>query len=156
MVSPLFIWPRWIQNLLPARRPCQVELYGAHDAAGPTPDARIDFFGRIPLTRPSSPSEASECDSECDSECIFKIGNESKLQPQPLLVVLPAEIRQQIWKDVLGGFAFHLKLERRRLRGWVCLSPDPLYCNSAPAMHRRTSRLDTRHIISLLLTCRQM
>ena len=112
MVSPLFVWPRWIQNLLPAQPTSEVK-YGAEDAAGPTLDARIDFLGRITLTRSSSASQTSEC----NSECIFKIGNESTLQPQPLLVVLPAEIRQQIWKDVLGGFAFHLRLEQRRLKG---------------------------------------
>jgi hypothetical protein len=158
MVSYLFrvsFLPRWIQNLFPAQRTFQFE-YGAFDAPGPTPDARIDFLGRMPLTRPSSPSQTSECNSECDSECDSKIGKESKLQPQPLLVVLPAEIRQQIWKDVLGGFTFHLKLERERLKGWICLSPDPLYCNNASDLHLRTSRLERRRLISLLLTCRQM
>jgi hypothetical protein len=145
MVSPLFVWPRWIQNLLPAQPTSEVK-YGAEDAAGPTLDARIDFLGRITLTRPSSASQTSEC--------IFKIGNESKLQPQPLLVVLPAEIRQPIWKDVLGGFEFDLKLERRRQKGWVCLALDPSNCNSAKAFRCGPGRLDLerRKIISLLLT----
>jgi hypothetical protein len=161
MVSHLFFWPRWIPNLLPAQPTFEVE-YGVHDAAGPTPDARIDFLGRILLTRPSSPSQASECDSECNSESnsesasISKIRNESKLEHQPLLLVVPAEIRQQIWKDVLGEFAVHLKLERRRLKGWIGLSSDPSNCNSSKAFRYGPGRLDfkRRKIISLLLICR--
>jgi hypothetical protein len=163
-MNPMFNWldllPKWIQNFFPAQPTIQVE----HDVARPIPKTRIDFLGRIPVTRPSSPSEDSECNSDCDSECEFKIARisqtgkeESKLQP--LLMLLPTEIRQQIWKDVLGGFTIHLHLEHRRLRGWVCCAPDPKNCNNVKAFHCAPGgRLDIerKEIISLLLVCRLM
>ena len=151
MFDFLFFLPNWIRNLLPAQPRFEPE-YGVFDAAGPAPDARIDFLGRIPLTRPSSPNQISECSS--DSASTSEIGTECELQPQPFLEVMPPEIRYQIWKDVLGGFSFHLKLERRRLRGWVCMSQDPSTCNSDKTL--RCGPSERQYMISLLLICRQV
>jgi hypothetical protein len=60
----------------------------------PPPDARIDLTGRTTLTRPPSP--------DCD-----EIGENT---PHGILDVLPLEIRQRIWKEVLEGHTFHLYL----------------------------------------------
>lgn len=57
-------------------------------------DVRIDFQGRVPLTRPSSPNSE---DGTIEEE-------------RPRLMALPSELRMQVWEQVLGGMAFHLFL----------------------------------------------
>jgi len=156
MFSYLTFLPNWIQAIFPAQPNIEVE-YGELDAPGPAPDCRIDILGRIPITRPSSPSttlsstKGSKCNSEWDSESSYipLKGNKSSI-----LAVLPLEIRQYIWRGVLGQRSCHLKLERRRLKGWVCFSQDPSICDSNSRLS--CGRLGKLHRISLLLTCRQM
>lgn len=149
------VQPQWpfVWILVPVARPIpDAEHFFDADLAGPPIDVRIDFHGRLPLTRPSSP----------DSE------DNIKVEARPRLMALPSEIRMQIWEDVLGGMAFHLFLTMldeydistpRQLRGQSCEFPNHKLCNPDPeSKYRGGGRFHRERYehISLLLTCKQM
>ena len=128
--------PRWLHALLPngESRPQSYRFGG-----GPPPERLITSKGRIPLTRPPSLNP--------------------KWEPECFLDLLPFEIRYRIWEIILGGHTFHLKLERKRVLSCICESPDS-QCNGTFACWvpptSKSKSMEKRHLISLLLTCRQM
>jgi hypothetical protein len=88
--------------------------YGSHPRrAGkrirlPPPDVRIDLSdGRHPLTRPTSPRPEARI----------------AIDSRSLLDVLPLELRQLIWAEVIGGHIFHLQMRKAVLTGQICLTP---------------------------------
>ena len=115
------------------------------DVRGPLPNVQIDFAGRTPLTRPSSPRPVPK--DNVGSKC-------------PLLT-LPLEIRQQIWEEVIGGGrTFHLVMVERQLKAPECLSPDPVTCNGGCRrlwdLNSNAVKSSQKFLLPLLLTSRQM
>jgi hypothetical protein len=107
------------------------------------PLVRIDLSGeRNPLTRPPSPRLDSP------RACL-------------LLDVLPLEIRQLIWAEVLGDHYLHLRVEKGILIGGLCVSPTPNTCHSGHN-HCRFRHPDPRielekyFLLQILLSCKQM
>jgi hypothetical protein len=136
----------WLSSLILGRHKC-IRRGGSDPwAGGPPPDARIDFLGRIPLTRPPSPSLNS--------------GSSVSSQAQCSLCVLSLEIRQQIWESALGGHTFHLVMREERLAACYCVSADPTTCNRGYGGCRVgfTGDLPAEigQLLSLLLACKQM
>jgi hypothetical protein len=115
------------------------------DVRGSLPSTQIDFAGRTPLTRPSSPRPALE--GNVGSKCY--------------LDAFPLEIRQQIWGEVVGGGrTFHLVMVERQLKAPECLSPDPVTCNGDCRRlwgpNSEAVKSCQKFLLPLLLTSRQM
>ena len=74
-----------------------------------------------------------------------------------LLTKLPFEVRQIIWMECLGGMKLHIDIRDRRLRHLIYSSSDQSLCHQTcwtwPA---RPSDVPKRHLLSLLLSCRQV
>lgn len=92
---------------------------------------------------------------------VLSPGDLEKSQPQCLLFSkLPAELRNVIWLDCLGGgLKFHLDIWDRRLQQRQCTSTEFEVCwEPGMCARRRLSNelLPARNILSLLLSCRQM
>jgi hypothetical protein len=75
------------------------------------------------------------------------------------------EIRRQIWRDAVGGHAFHLIIygHDRRFVGWMCGSPDPRTCRMdryggrcRPWPLSEAETKERRNMLALLRACRQM
>jgi hypothetical protein len=156
---------RWLRTLL---RPDWSRCHDFHfidPVPGLPPHPRINFAGRAPLTRPSSPDSISGSGSG-SANCLNS-------QSTPLLTILPPEIRCQIWEEVMGGHAFHVIIEhgltltmdkRKHFLGWRCESANPSACDMqwygrcrrlAPPLSE-TELMERKHILALLLTCRRM
>lgn len=87
-----------------------------------------------------------------------------------LLTKLPAELREQIWRECLAGMTIHLEwkcttIPKSRVLSYApCLSPDPESCNdfrgekgcSRFARSLPEIGMPQRHLLSILLTCRQI
>jgi hypothetical protein len=85
--------------------------------------------------------------------------------PSGLLTKLPIELRQQIWRECMGGVNFHIGFGWvQHLHSIVCCSPNTERCDdmyghtgcrkySAPRSMRNRPEMC---VVSLLLTCRQM
>jgi hypothetical protein len=121
------------------------------DVRAPLPIVKIDFTGRVPLTRPSSPTPVPIPENN--------LGSKSPLD------TLPLEIRQQIWEEVVaGGRTFHLVmvevLLERRLRAPECRSPNPGTCNGSCRRLGGPSasavKPGKKFLLPLLLTSRKM
>lgn len=134
---------------------------------GPPPNLNFLYNAeRLPLTR--APSLKG-----------IAVGGHTVSPPQASLDVLPVEIRQIIWEDVLGAHRIHLESEldhsemqtlqnwqpemrKLHLVGYRCLASDPSICNR---YHHRYSprRSSTAPMplafsgpLSLLLACKRM
>jgi len=88
----------------------------------PVPVAHKDFSGRISLTRPPSPRAL--------------LVSELNIPSISALDTLPLEVRQQIWKLLVGGGRkFHFRLVEvqleRRFRAAECLSSNPETCSGS-------------------------
>jgi hypothetical protein len=115
----------------------------------PPPDVRVDpSGGRNPLTRPPSPS--LEAEIKADS-----------LRARSILHVLPLEVRQQIWVDVLGGHCFHLEIWTAVLTGRLCVSPNPNTCERGRggcrlSLSNEDVQREKNLLLPILLSCKQM
>lgn len=152
------------------------------DLAAPPIDKRLNIPGRIPLTRPTSPTSpgrqirnqgflpqisnksSTDYSQRCRSDVHFSCH----------LLRLPLEIRVQIWEVVLEEHTFHLYLigkhhrakGPRHLSGRICESLNPNICGlpqgsincrstlSAEAMAEEKRKRKAR--LSILRACRQM
>lgn len=118
-------------------------------ARKPPPDVRVDpSGGRKPLTRPPSPRLDPEIEADRPRAC-------------SILDVLPLEVRQQIWADVLGGHRFHLEIREAVFVGWLCVSPKSNTCGSGRDDCRRLLyngdiKLEKNLLLPLLLSCKHM
>jgi hypothetical protein len=76
------------------------------------------------------------------------------------LFSLPPEIRQQIWRDVLGGHTFHLQFSQGRLTSLHCGDPSSKWCKGTycRGFWHVPQELSNRKLlfISILSTCKQM
>lgn len=108
---------------------------------GHPPITRIDLSGeRNPLTRPPSPRLETEIATDLPQECL-------------LLDVLPLEIRQLIWEEVLGGHYFHLDIQSFVLTGGLCVAPTPNTCYNGGC---RVQFPDEKNLLlPILLSCKQ-
>lgn len=109
--------PQWVFYLVPDLKP-RPKRTGDPFAQGPKPDA-LDIEGRFALTRSSSSTSISHTHPELTASS---------------LDVLPLEIRNSIWEEVLGGHTFHLELVgtplyTTRLGAAYCVAADPSTCN---------------------------
>ena len=135
---------RWLTSLIPRLKPKKRPNRNPFDYDH-LPRIRPN---RLPITRPSSPDGRS-------SQSL-------------LLEVLPLEIRQQIWGDVLGGHNIHLEIVGDRLGGAHCLSDGRVTCKIGSYgchIHMEAAKLKNRRhvlpneegkLLNLLKTCRQM
>lgn len=83
------------------------------DAFRSAPERLIDFEGRKSLTRPPSPKPLLTSDSD-----------NAVVQPSTINV-LPREIREQIWRNIVKGHTFHLRMTKKRFTRQVCNAKDP-------------------------------
>jgi hypothetical protein len=129
--------------------------YGSHPRrAGkrirlPPPDVRIDLSdGRHPLTRPTSPRPEARI----------------AIDSRSLLDVLPLELRQLIWAEVLGGHIFHLQMRKAVLTGQICLTPWGKACSRGycscqsplPDEKNKKIKRQKHFLFPILLSCKQM
>jgi hypothetical protein len=126
---------------------------------GPPPRERIEFQNRsnrilASLRRPNSPSDSG-----------VRPTAQSLSQSTSAFNILPLEVRLQIWRDAVGGHAFHLTIygHDRRFVGWMCSSPDPHTCRMSrysgrcrPLPLSEAEMKERRNVLALLRTCRQM
>lgn len=112
------------------------------------PDTRIDLSGeRNPLTRPPSPRLEAEFTTDSPQACL-------------LLDVLPLEVRQLIWEEVLGGHYFHLDLRSNVLIGEFCVSKSPNTCLYSSGgcrlrLPEKIIQLEKNLLLPILLSCKQ-
>ncbi|KIN05245.1 hypothetical protein OIDMADRAFT_142952 [Oidiodendron maius Zn] len=113
------------------------------------PDARIDLSGeRNPLTRPPSPRLEAEFATDSPQACL-------------LLDVLPLEVRQLIWEEVLRGHYFHLDLPSNVLTGEICVSKSPNTCFYGSGgcrlrLPEKITQLEKNLLLPILLSCKQI
>ena len=78
----------------------------------------------------------------------------------PLFSKLPFELREQIWKECVGGEMLHIYWSDRHMHGLVCQTPeDPRWSidHSCWRSWQHEQRfLEARGLIALLLTCRRV
>jgi hypothetical protein len=115
----------------------------------PPPDVRIDLSdGRHTLTRPTSPRPEARI----------------AIDSRSLLDVLPLELRQLIWAEVLGGHVFHLKMREGVLTGQICLTPWGKACSRGsfscqlPLSDKKNKKIKRQKhfLFPILLSCKQM
>lgn len=154
----------WLRaRLAPTAWRCAGDFDAGEDIPAWPPQSRIDFAGRKPLTRPSSPDMSSHSDSDS--------AHDLSPQPTPLLTILPPEIRCQIWKEALGGRSYHFIIRHNRLlSSWIYedteANPDDSQhwpWRSRPSDPHRGYQprppvsneelLERQHVLALLLTC---
>jgi hypothetical protein len=126
---------------------------GARHIRLPPPDVRIDLSdGRHPLTRPTSPRLEAQ------------IARDLRPISLSLLDVLPLELRQLIWAEVLGGHVFHLEMREGVLIGQICLTPWGQSCSCGyfacslplPDKRNKKTKRQKRFLFPILLSCKQM
>lgn len=143
--------PRWLSALLPSNQnnePIDHSQFIWDVSAGISPPKGLDATERKPMTRTSSPSPQNDAPSKQNSR-------------HTLLDVLPLEIRQQIWTDVLGSNVFHLDIQLGRLRGLRCVASDPSTCQHGHAgcrlrLSRTRQNQEKNTLLPTLLACKQM
>jgi hypothetical protein len=88
------------------------------------------------------------------------LGNSEESQPNcRLLTSLPAEIRNMIWLECLGGVKFHLSIGNQRVQQCQCFYSGPELCREPRrCAHSRYSNevIPAQKFLSLVLSCRQV
>jgi hypothetical protein len=138
------IMPRWLSSLIPGSQN-QDRARDDHNivdipAGKPLPNAHTDFLRRM-----------------------YKRANfsESNSKSSKLLDVLPLEIRQIIWEDVLGHHSVHLDLDLGHLVGLFCISANPNTCyrgrgGCRDRLSDKERESEKKMLLPLLLVCKQM
>lgn len=77
------------------------------------------------------------------------------MQPHSKLLMLPREIRDMIWKDVMGGKSIHWEIVDRKLCGRICRCE--VHCDWLACMSWKmpNEHLKMNNLVGLLLSCKQ-
>ena len=143
------LWLRWFVTWWTSAQNCNDGMFDElNTPGGSPPQSRIEFLNRPSILHHTLDSRVRPI-----------------LQSQSAFNILPLEVRQQIWKDTVGGHAFHLAIHGhdRRFVGWMCGTPDPSTCRMNryggrcwPLPLSKAETEERRNMLALLRTCRQM
>jgi hypothetical protein len=151
-------WPCCVRSERRAVRRSQIRLGYLQDPNYVAPKSMVSGRRRA-LTLLSSIPRSSHDDEPATLQ-----------SPCMLLAELPIEIRQQIWRECLGGMTFHLHLWQTleeaqiHLGHIICRSPCPEMCDELKgpkgcykhSVSPPAPETPKRHLLSILLTCHQM